>query len=183
MKQFLLLVLLLVLHPAFGQTAGATKQAKTLYACVPCGHACDDLITNGPGTCAVCGMQRVLTSSIVFRNITPAELCQIVALRPNVILLDVRTPAEFAGQADERFGHLKNAINIPVQELESRLTELNNARNKEIIVYCSHNHRSPQASQLLTEKGFKNVKNMTGGMSIWADSVGHLAAAKALLVD
>jgi rhodanese-related sulfurtransferase/DNA-directed RNA polymerase subunit RPC12/RpoP len=182
MKQFLLLVLLLGLHPAFGQTAGVAKQAKPLYACVPCGHACDDLITTEPGTCGVCGMRRVLTSSIVFRNITPTELCQIVALRPNVILLDVRTPIEFAGQANEKFGHLKGAINIPIQELEGRLAELDGAKNKPIIVYCSHNHRSPQASQLLTEKGFKNVTNMTGGMSVWDDSVGHLPEAKALLI-
>jgi len=128
-------------------------------------------------------MRLVLKKSIVFKNVTPAELCKIVAARPGVILLDVRTSEEFSGRSDEKFGHLKNAINIPVQQLESRLAELKDGKNKEIIVYCSHSHRSPRASHILTENGFTNVKNMTGGMSIWADSVGRLPAGKALLVN
>lgn len=178
-------LLLLFLSNPFMRVQGQdnmTSQVNDQYVCLPCGSDCDHTVLNGPGTCAHCGMRLVLKKSIVFNDITPAELCEIVAQRPNVLLLDVRTPDEFTGRAEEKSGHLKNAINIPVQELESRLAELNDAKNKEIIVYCSHNHRSPRASYLLTQNGFTNVKNMTGGMATWADSVGQLPMGKTLLV-
>jgi len=38
-------------------------------------------------------------------------------------------------------------------------------------VYCSHSHRSPRASYMLSQNGFKNVTNMLGGMSAWKESV------------
>lgn len=184
MKHALLLLTFLsaVFYPVYGQKIDIPQSANQQYACLPCGSDCDHAVFDKPGTCPHCGMRLVLKKSIVFKNITPAELCKLVAARPDVVLLDVRTPEEFTGRAAEKYGHLKNAINIPVQELESRLGELKNAKNKEIVVYCSHSHRSPRASQILTENGFTDVKNMTGGMSIWADSVGGLPAGKALLV-
>jgi len=184
MKQSLLLLVCLsgLFFQVYGQKKTTAKPATEHYACLPCGADCDHDEFDKPGTCPHCGMPLVLKKSIVFKNITPAEVCKTVALRPNVVLLDVRTPNEFAGKANENFGHLKNAINIPVQELESRMAELKSYKNKEIIVYCSHSHRSPRASHLLTENGFTNVKNMTGGMSIWADSVGQLPLGKSLLV-
>ncbi|MFD2935566.1 rhodanese-like domain-containing protein [Spirosoma flavum] len=183
MKHLLLLLVLLsgLFFQAYGQKKNV-KQDSEQYVCLPCGSDCDHAIVDKPGTCPHCGMRLVLKNSIVFKNVTPAELCKIVALRPDVVLLDVRTPEEFTGKADEKFGHLKNAINIPIQELESRLAELKDAKNKEIIVYCSHSHRSPRASYILTENGFKNVKNMTGGMSVWTGSVGQLSMGKSLLI-
>ncbi|MCX6214213.1 rhodanese-like domain-containing protein [Spirosoma sp.] len=183
MKLRLLLLLLLASASlsSYAQKASA-KSANDQYVCLPCGSDCDHAVLDGPGSCPHCGMRLVLKKSVVFTNISPTELCKTVAARPNVILLDVRTPDEFSGRAHEHFGRLKNAINIPVQELESRLAELNGAKNKEIIVYCSHSHRSPRASHILTENGFTNVKNMTGGMSVWNDSVGQLPFGKALLV-
>jgi rhodanese-related sulfurtransferase len=89
----------------------------------------------------------------------------------SVVFLDVRTPAEFNGTAEDKFGAIKNAINIPVQELESRINELEKYKDKEIIVYCSHSHRSPRASYMLTQRGFKKVTNMLGGMSVWKELV------------
>src|SRR5205823_1700761 len=95
----------------------ASSQANELYACLPCGSDCDRMVVDKPGNCQHCGMPLALKKSIVFTNVTPAELCNIVAARPDVVLLDVRTPDEFAGRAAEKFGHLKNAINIPIQQL------------------------------------------------------------------
>jgi rhodanese-related sulfurtransferase len=92
-----------------------------------------------------------------------------VADHPNVVLLDVRTKQEFEGKADPNYGTLKNAINIPVQELEKNISMLAPYKEKEIIVYCSHSHRSPQACYILTQNGFSNVTNMNGGMSVMKD--------------
>ena len=58
-----------------------------------------------------------------------------------------------------------------MEELQARMAELEKHKGKEIVVYCSHSHRSPRASYMLTEAGFKNVTNMTGGMNVWKDQV------------
>ena len=115
-------------------------------------------------------MELVKKSAVVFTTISPVEICSYIQKHPDVVLLDVRTKEEFEGKADPNFGTLKNAINIPVQELKSRLSSISNLKNKEIIVYCSHSHRSPSASYLLTQNGFKKVINMSGGMSVMKDN-------------
>ncbi|HEX5167820.1 MAG TPA: rhodanese-like domain-containing protein [Cyclobacteriaceae bacterium] len=108
-------------------------------------------------------------SSIVFNTIQPEALCNYIETHPDVVLLDVRSEREFEERANPNYGTLKNAINIPVQELDSRLDELNNYKNKEIIVYCSHSQRSSRASYLLTQHGFNKVINMAGGLHVLKD--------------
>ena len=146
---------------------GETK--KTEYACTPCGSNCDDAVYSGTGTCSHCNMALVDKSSIVHKNIQPDKMCSLN--EKNIVFLDVRTTAEFNGTAQDKFGAIKNAVNIPIQELEKRMNELEKYKDKEIVVYCSHSHRSPRASYMLTQKGFTHVTNMLGGMSVWKDEV------------
>ena len=143
------------------------------YVCLPCGEDCDKIYHKGPGTCSHCNMALVKSSTINHKNIAPQELCDFISKQgnSNVLLLDVRTGNEFEGKAREKFGRLNNAINIPVQELETRLKELSGWKDKQVVVYCSHSHRSPRASYMLSQNGFKNVTNMLGGMSVWKESV------------
>lgn len=143
----------------------AKESKKQTYKCLPCGLACDTISFSKPGTCTICSMELVRSNTITFKNIEPNAICYYMTTHPEAILLDVRTREEFEGMAEPNFGSLKNAINIPIQELKTRLTELSLYKNKEIIVYCSHSHRSPQAAYLLTQNGFKQVANMSGGMS------------------
>lgn len=70
------------------------------------------------------------------------------------ILLDVRSEIEYNN------GHIEGSINIPVDNLRKRLSELD--KNKEIIEYCQVGLRGHVASRILSQNGFK-VKNMTGG--------------------
>jgi NADPH-dependent 2,4-dienoyl-CoA reductase/sulfur reductase-like enzyme/rhodanese-related sulfurtransferase len=65
-------------------------------------------------------------------------------------LLDVRTPQEFAA------GHLPEALNLPVDELRSRLTEL--PHDQEIAVYCQVGQRGYLATRILRQAGFPAVK-------------------------
>jgi phage shock protein E len=76
----------------------------------------------------------------------------------NHILLDVRTPEEF------NEGHIAGAVNIPVQELTQRLSEVPD--DKEIIVYCRSGNRSATASNILLENGFSAIYDM-GGIIAW----------------
>ena len=140
------------------------------YVCIPCGNDCDNKVYDGPGTCPNCNMPLVKKSTVNIKNIQPTEICNYIANHPGVVLLDVRTKEEFEGTANPDYGTLKNAINIPIKELQSKLSTIENLKNKEIIVYCSHSHRSPQATYLLMQNGFTNVTNMAGGMSVMKDN-------------
>lgn len=115
-------------------------------------------------------MLLVKISTITFKSIQPSEICSYIKKHPGIVLLDVRTKEEFEGKATPDFGSLQNAINIPVQELESQLASIRSLKKKEIIVYCSHSHRSPQASYLLSQNGFTKIINMAGGMSVMTDN-------------
>jgi rhodanese-related sulfurtransferase/DNA-directed RNA polymerase subunit RPC12/RpoP len=143
------------------------------YVCLPCGSDCDAEVHKGPGTCSRCSMALVKKSTIKHKNIEPKDLCSFItkAGSGNVLLLDVRTAAEFEGRTEEKSGRLNNAVNIPIQELETRMKELSDWKDKQVVVYCSHSHRSPRASYMLSQNGFKNVTNMLGGMSTWKTSV------------
>lgn len=149
-----------------------TGIAQTEFVCLPCGYSCDQAVHQGPGTCSSCNMKLVEKSTITFKNIGLEEFCKRISTNPEVIILDVRTPGEFSGTETEvlSFGHFKNAININVTELEGRWKELEKFKNKEVLVYCSHSHRSPRASYLLNTKGFTNVKNLSGGVSTFSDN-------------
>lgn len=94
--------------------------------------------------------------------ITPAETYKMVKEDTSVVLLDVRTPGEYASET----GHLKGSLLIPVQELEQRIGELGSYKERTIIAYCRTGHRSAQATNLLNARGFKTI-NMEGGILRW----------------
>lgn len=65
--------------------------------------------------------------------------------------VDVRTPSEFAG------GSVPNAINIPLDQLESSLSQFEN--KEQIVVFCRSGNRSGKAKAILEKNGFDNVVN------------------------
>jgi len=91
------------------------------------------------------------------------ELRQQLDARADVLVLDVRTPAEFAGEG----GHIAGARNLPVKALAQRLAELEGERQRPIRLVCRTDRRSAQAAQLLTEAGFADARAVQGGMSAW----------------
>jgi rhodanese-related sulfurtransferase len=95
-------------------------------------------------------------------RMTPVEVQKAVENDSTVVVLDVRTPAEFTGE----LGHIKGALLIPVQELEQRIGELDQYKKQRIITVCRSGHRSAQAAALLKANGF-DVVDMAGGMSRW----------------
>lgn len=147
----------------------ANSKKDTAYSCIPCGYNCDTAKYNAAGTCSSCKMELVKKENILHHNILIDSLCFLNA--SNTIFLDVRTEEEFKGVVPDKFGVIKNAINIPVQELEKRRNELDKFKNKNIVVYCSHAHRSAIASYQLTQNGFSHVHNLLGGMSVWKEKM------------
>lgn len=141
------------------------------YVCLPCGRECDKDVYDHLGTCQHCGMALVEKSNVKFKESTFQEVCSRLKANPKAVLIDVRTPEEFKGTSEvPSFGHFNKAININVDELPNRLKELSKYKNQEVIVYCSHSHRSPRASYTLTSNGFTNVTNVEGGVSTISES-------------
>ncbi|MCH9028163.1 MAG: rhodanese-like domain-containing protein [Bacteroidetes bacterium] len=93
-------------------------------------------------------------------SITADQLREKMSADTNLVLLDVRTPAELE---DKSLGHIDGVLNIPVQELESRLSELEKYKNDEIYVICRSGRRSAAATNILLKKEFKAI-NVEGGM-------------------
>lgn len=69
----------------------------------------------------------------------------------DAFLVDVRTKKEFDS------GSVPNAVNIPLQELNSKLSEFEGKEN--IIVFCRSGNRSGKAKKILDQNGFQNVTN------------------------
>lgn len=96
-------------------------------------------------------------------SMTVDELKQKLAAKDtNIVLVDVRTAAELTGE----LGSIPGIINIPVDELSTRFTELEKYKNKEIALVCRSGNRSGKATTLLRDKGF-NAVNVSGGMKAW----------------
>jgi rhodanese-related sulfurtransferase len=79
----------------------------------------------------------------------------------NPVILDVRTPREF------KKGHLKNAILIPVQQLQQSLNKIAIYKNRDILIYCATGNRSTVAAKMLIDNGFKRIFNLRYGIYEW----------------
>ncbi|HVY31966.1 MAG TPA: rhodanese-like domain-containing protein [Polyangiaceae bacterium] len=90
-------------------------------------------------------------------DVSSAQARQLV--QAGARLVDVRTPGEFAA------GHIPGAINIPVQQLDARMSELQ-PKNTGVVVYCRSGHRSGNAARMLKSAGFVDVHDL-GPMSRW----------------
>ena len=99
-----------------------------------------------------------------FPNITVADVQKKIKVKNNILLLDVRTVTEFDGP----LSHIAGAVLLPIQELEQRVDELNEHKEKEIIVICRSGNRSQTGTRILISHGF-NAVNMLGGMKAWND--------------
>jgi len=154
-------IIMLILLAATRSDANAQKLIKeTQYQCIPCSaHSHEDRYDKA-GSCPECGMELVQMTNY---DINTEEVCKLIEENPGILLLDVRTQREFNGE----LGHLKGAKLIHISELEERISEINDYKNKPILVYCLIAQRSTRGSNLLREKGFTKVYNMLGGMKRW----------------
>lgn len=83
-------------------------------------------------------------------------------------LIDVRETFEF-----EEFN--LNGTLIPLGELPSRIDEIEHLKEEEIIVHCRSGKRSQTAQHFLLQMGFKNVRNLLGGVLDWQAQFGDEA--------
>ena len=93
-------------------------------------------------------------------RITVEEARRMIEERDDVVVLDVRTPAEFAS------GHIEGALNLDfyAKDFRDRLAELD--KGKGYIVHCRRGARSARAWKIMRSLGFKEVYDM-GGIVEW----------------
>jgi rhodanese-related sulfurtransferase len=96
-------------------------------------------------------------------EIAPAELKARLERREPVVLLDVRQEWEL------RLCRLDGALHIPIEEIEYRTEELD--PEAEIVVFCHQGIRSAAVAQYLRQLGFGRVRNLAGGLDLWARTV------------
>src|SRR6187401_2351606 len=87
----------------------------------------------------------------------------VASHRGDVNVLDVRTPAELAGE----FGYLERALFIPLDELRSRASEV--PLDKPVVVVCQTGKRSALATVILARAGVTQVANVAGGLVRWRE--------------
>jgi uncharacterized membrane protein YdjX (TVP38/TMEM64 family) len=84
----------------------------------------------------------------------------------NLLVLDVRTPEDFVGEQ----GHIEEAVNIPVEDLQQRMGEIGNYLEQPVAIVCRTDKKSAKAALLLTEEGFADVHIVRGGMTKWIEA-------------
>jgi phage shock protein E len=95
-------------------------------------------------------------------RISQADLIKrIDAKDPALVVLDVRTPEEYAA------GHVPGAVNIPYTHLPARISELPGVADKDIVVYCVTGVRAERAASRFRENGFRRLLHLDGDMKEW----------------
>ena len=107
------------------------------------------------------------TAENSYKQISMDEAVTMMAEETDYIILDVRTPEEFAEK------HIPNAINIPNETIgENEIPELPR-KDQMILVYCRSGNRSKQASEKLVKLGYTNIYEF-GGINDWTgETVGE----------
>ncbi|MBA7472978.1 Thiosulfate sulfurtransferase GlpE [subsurface metagenome] len=104
------------------------------------------------------------TPTQIIENVTPQEafaLIQDNQGNPDFVIIDVRTPEEFAE------AHIENAINIDfyAQTFRDELDRLD--KNKTYLIYCRSGNRSGNALDIMTELNFREVYHISDGITKW----------------
>jgi glyoxylase-like metal-dependent hydrolase (beta-lactamase superfamily II)/rhodanese-related sulfurtransferase len=90
-------------------------------------------------------------------EVEPDELITDMPFDQNLVVLDVRRPTEYTE------GHLRDAVNIPLNEMIDPATIANIEDHQNVYVHCAGGYRSVIASSLLKRQGIHNIRNVLGG--------------------
>ena len=96
--------------------------------------------------------------------ITSADLVQRLEGEDAPVILDVRSPEEYAE------GHIPGAINVPYDQIAANLDSLESFLTAEVVVYCRTGRRAGVAEKALREAGFTQVVDLEGHMTTWNEA-------------
>ncbi|MFN9263684.1 MAG: molybdopterin-synthase adenylyltransferase MoeB [Acidobacteriota bacterium] len=110
-----------------------------------------------------CGIPKQPEPPPMSAEISPKEVKALIDAKENFVLIDVREPHEF------QIGRIPTSTLIPLGDLPKKVAELD--PNANYVLHCKMGGRSAKGCDVLRQAGFKNVRNMTGGISAWSDQV------------
>jgi rhodanese-related sulfurtransferase len=94
------------------------------------------------------------------RDLPPADFHDYLQTRPETFVIDVRQTMQW----DDDYGHLDNAVQIPLEELDDRLKDLPTDKLRPIAVYDQLDVRSATAARKIAQLGYREVVTMQGGL-------------------
>jgi phage shock protein E len=106
-----------------------------------------------------------IRQSNAFLNLDVKSFAEKIMKDKEVIILDVRTPAEFAE------GAIKGAINIDVNasNFKEKVSTLD--KEKSYLIYCRSGMRSVKACNIMSENGYRQLFNLLGGYQAWSSNI------------
>jgi adenylyltransferase/sulfurtransferase len=113
--------------------------------------------------CGVRGEPAASATGAAGGELSPVDLKRRIDAGEDLFILDVRNPEEF------RIGRIPGSTLIPLPDLPQRAGELD--PDREIVVHCKSGARSAKAIHLLRERGFRKLRNLTGGILAWSEKV------------
>lgn len=93
-----------------------------------------------------------------FKNISKNDLKKIIENNDDILLLDIRTEEEYEED------NIETSVNIPLQNLLYDVDDIQEYKDKKVVVYCRSGHRSITACNLLSMSGFTNLYNLEKGI-------------------
>jgi rhodanese-related sulfurtransferase len=110
------------------------------------------------------------SSAATFQSIAPLEAKMLIETRPDLQLIDCRSPEEF------RQGALPGSKLIPFWEFTKG--NYNLPKDRPVLLVCAVGGRSLAVGQLLAAKGYREVYNLKGGLDAWVEQRVPLPAAR-----
>ncbi|MCR4634580.1 MAG: rhodanese-like domain-containing protein [Erysipelotrichaceae bacterium] len=112
--------------------------------------------------CSGCGKQK--EDPISFITVTSEEARKAMEEESGFVIVDVRTKEEYME------GHIKDAINIPNEEIAEKAESILNDKDQKIYVYCRSGRRSKEACKKLIDLGYQQIIDF-GGILDWKGEI------------
>lgn len=112
---------------------------------------------------AVAFIPRIIARLRIGPTISVVDLKERMEQSADLLLLDVRTVEDFDGEQH----HVDGALNIPLENLAERITELDDDLDRPVALICRTDRRSAKAARILVQNGFADVRVVQGGMTDW----------------
>ncbi|HEX3768333.1 MAG TPA: rhodanese-like domain-containing protein, partial [Puia sp.] len=100
---------------------------------------------------------KVLTTRLAYKNIDSKDALHFIKNTPGLVIIDIRTPAEFESRdtlQQNNIGHLKNALNFPQSVFAEKLSTSQISVNSPVLLYDRNGYNSMDVVDILKAKGF-----------------------------
>ncbi|RGN33368.1 FAD-dependent oxidoreductase [Bacteroides oleiciplenus] len=142
------------------QIAGLIKQGGTVYDLMETEHTYAPPFSSAKDPIAIAGY---VASNIISGAMPVITWRELVEQKKEVMLVDTRTAEEYS------FGTISGAVNIPLDDIRERITEI--PTDKPVVLFCAVGLRGYLTQRILMGRGYKNVRNLSGGYKLYSAAV------------